>query len=170
GTVIQTQGGVTIGTVSSVTSNTQLTLIANAPSTQSGATWRTATPGPSDAVALGTTNGTNPTVTIDIANEACASLILGRNNGTASSTGTIAFATTGSPSLTVSGAVAVGGTNSGGGSTGTITFQSGSTLTAGSLQLGNSGGAGVINMTLGGTLNVSGAVTVVTNAANNWTF
>jgi large repetitive protein len=112
------------------------------------------------------------TVTVNITNAACTSLNLGKNGGTTSGTGTLTFASSGSPALTVSGAVILGGTNTSGGSTGTITFTSGSTLTAGSLQLGNSIGgdcAGVLVMTSGGTLNVGGSLSVVTVSGNTWT-
>src|SRR6185437_1142081 len=117
-------------------------------------------------------NSINGNATINGTNAVCASLQLGRAGGQSTATGAITFASTGSPSLTVSGAVILGGTNNNGGSTGTITFQSGSTLTAGSLQLGNTGGggsAGVINMSSGGTLSVNGAITVQTVTGNTWT-
>ena len=100
------------------------------------------------------------TVTVDINNAACTSLQLG--GAATANAGTLTFAASGSPSLTVSGAVRVG--NSGSlARDGFITFTSGSTLTAGSLTLGGTGttpAQGTIAMTAGGTLSVDGAITV----------
>jgi hypothetical protein len=85
-----------------------------------------------DAVTL--TN--NNAVIVNIPNALCASLQLG---GTAGNTkGIINFSTSGSPSLTVVGAVTMGGSNVNPNRSGTITFVSGSTLICGSLTLGNS--------------------------------
>ncbi len=107
------------------------------------------------------------TVTNNVNNAACTTLNLGKQGGTSAGNGTLTFATSGSPSLTVSGSVTLGGTSTTA-STGTITFTSGSSLTAGSLALGNTTGTGVINMAAGGTLSVGGAITIGT-ASGTWT-
>ena len=111
------------------------------------------------------------TVTVNVTNAACASLKLGGDNTNGNNTGLLAFATTGNPALTVSGNVQVGGDGNAV-RTGTITFQNGSTLTAGSLTLGSAlatPAPGIIVMTAGGTLIVGGAITVNTVAGNTWT-
>lgn len=106
------------------------------------------------------------TVTVT-GSQACASVQLA---GTATAnTGTLTFSGA-TPSLTVSGNVAIG--NSGDAARdGIMTFSSGSTLTCGSLTLGNAGatpGQGTITMTAGGTLSVGGTITV-NGAGNTWT-
>ncbi|WP_396186774.1 T9SS sorting signal type C domain-containing protein [Flavobacterium sp.] len=89
-------------------------------------------PTSTDAVIL--TN--NDAVTVNISTAVCASLQLG---GTADNTrGTIIFSASGSPMLTVGGAITMGGSNGNADRSGTITFVSGSTLICGSLTLGNS--------------------------------
>ena len=91
-------------------------------------------PTSSDAVTLAASgsSGANLSVTVNITNAVCASLQIG---GTSSNTrATLTFASSGSPKLTVTNDVTVGGsgsTNSNRG--GTITFVSGSTLQAGSI-------------------------------------
>ncbi|MBS1915616.1 MAG: SprB repeat-containing protein [Bacteroidetes bacterium] len=110
------------------------------------------------------------TVTVNVTNAVCGSLKIGGDNAN-NNTGTLAFATTGNPFLTVSGNVQVGGDGNAI-RTGTITFQNGATLNAGSITLGSglaTPAPGTITMTAGGTLNVSGAITVNTVAGNTWT-
>jgi len=101
------------------------------------------------------------TVTVNITNAACTSLQLGTVAGGSGQTGALTFSGSGSPALTVSGSVTVGGTANNG-SNGTITFTSGSSMTAGNLQLGGSSSAtnGTLNMTSGGTLTLKGAFTI----------
>lgn len=107
------------------TSSARATAIA---STLSGGNWNTAAtwsppqvPVAGDAVTI--TTGT--TVTVDTASAVCASVAMGTATGTG--TATLTFATSGSPKLSVSGAVVVG--NSGGTARkGAITFTSGSAL------------------------------------------
>lgn len=110
-------------------------------------------------------------VTVNITDATCANLQVGSTTQTTAATalGTLSFSASGSPALTVSGAVSVGYT----GDTdrdGVITFTSGSTLTAGTLAIGGTAGSpgqGTITMTAGGTLRV-GAITVNTGAGT-WT-
>ena len=104
------------------------------------------------------------TVTVNVSS-ACASVQLGHTGATASA-GTLTFS--GTSTLTVSGAVSVG--NNIAASNGTITFTSGSTLSAGSLRLGGTITAanGTITMTAGGTLSMGGAITLGTGTAT-WT-
>jgi hypothetical protein len=98
------------------------------------------------------------TVTVDAAGEVCSSMQIG--SGSSTSAGTLTFATSNSPALTVSGAVTLG--SSTGLTTGTITFTSGSALTAGSLAVGGggAGATGTITMTAGGTLSLGGGITI----------
>jgi hypothetical protein len=108
------------------------------------------------------------TVTVDVTGAACASLQVG-SSAAVNSASILTFSGA-TPSLTVSGAVALGGSGNSA-RTGTITFTSGSTLTAGSLQLGSSlttPAAGTITMTAGGTLSLGGAITIGT-ASGTWT-
>ncbi|UAY52834.1 MBG domain-containing protein [Ferruginibacter albus] len=123
-------------------------------------------PGSSDAVTI----ASSTTVTINITNAVCGSLQLGKVGGSSAQAGSLSFATTGSPSLTISGALILGGTSSTNGSTGTVTFKSGATLTAGSLQVGgsNGGNTGIITMTSGGTLILNGGITIGSDAGT-WT-
>lgn len=102
------------------------------------------------------------TVTVNSTSVACASITIGRVatiGGGNTRTGFLAFATSGSPSLTVSGNIQIGG-SSNSNSAGTITFQNGSSLAAGSITLGNgtSNASGSIVMTNGGTLTMNGAL------------
>ena len=117
------------------------------------ATWGGASvPSVSDAVTI----NVGVTVTVNVTNATCASMVIGSGNGVA----TLTFAATGSPVLTVAGNVDVG--NPGNQNRdGTITFTSGSTLIANSLRLGTTGNQeGRITMTAGGLLRVNGAITV----------
>jgi fibronectin-binding autotransporter adhesin len=136
----------------------------------SNTTWSTTSGGP--AVAVGVWPIAGDVVNIEggftvtaAADAQCASIQLGHTGATASA-GTLTFSN--SSTLTVSGAVLVGNNISG--SSGTITFTSGSTLISGSLRIGGTiaGALGSVNMTSGGTLSLSGAVTIGTGAAT-WT-
>ena len=103
------------------------------------------------------------------ANAACTTLQVGSPGN--SNFGAITFG--GAFQLAVSGNIQLGGYGNTA-RTGTITFASGSTVTAGSLTLGNSGSsgtaaAGILDMTAGGTLSVGGAITVNTVTGNAWT-
>ena len=112
------------------------------------------------------------TVTVNITNAGCANIYLGRDasGGGTTQTGFLTFATTGSPVLTVSGAVQIGGSNSTT-SSGTITFVSGSSLVAGSLILGNgtNNAPGSLTMTNNSTLTINGAITVAGTGTKTWT-
>ncbi|MEI7897759.1 MAG: SprB repeat-containing protein, partial [bacterium] len=159
GNIIRTTGNVAIGTVLSITDDTHLTLSSNAASTNTGIAYNFQGVGPGDDVVI----NTGHTVTVD-GIFTCASLAL---NNTATAAATLTFASSGSPSLTVTGAVVVG--NSGSANReGNITFTSGSKLVAGSLSLGAiAGQASVIDMTAGGTLRVNGTITAFSSAV--WT-
>lgn len=100
------------------------------------------------------------TVTVNVINATCQSMVIGSANGI----GTLTFAATGSPSLTVLGNIDVG--NSGNQNRrGAITFTSGSTLIANSLRLGTTGNqTSSITMT-GGLLRVNGPITVGSTGA-----
>ena len=99
------------------------------------------------------------TVTVNIPNAACSSIKIGGDFAN-NNTGTLGFATTGNPSLTVTGNVQVGGD----GNVvrkGTVIFQSGSTLTAGSVTIGGVGASpapGVITMQFGGTMRTANLI------------
>jgi hypothetical protein len=111
-------------------------------------------PTSSDAVTI----ASNGSVTVNITNAVCASLQLG---GTSASTaGTITFASSGSPKLTVSGAVTMGGSNSNANRTGTITFVSGSTLECGSLTLGNASNSPAVLTMSANSILKTGSLTV----------
>ena len=166
GSIIGSQSGKAIGTVASITDNTHLTLTANATNTVTGLTYRTTggVPSPVDNVTI---NGGN-TITIN-GTFTCATLQLGNNSFT---TATLTFATSGSPSLSVSGALVIGGVGLLINSVGIITFTSGSRMTAGSLQFDGSsigGSTGTINMTAGGTISIGGAITIGTDGGGTWT-
>lgn len=122
----------------------------------SDATWSgTGIPGPGDIVQI---RG-GFTVTVNIPNAACASVKIGGDVAN-NNTGTLGFATTGNPTLTVTGNVQVGGD----GNIvrkGTLIFQSGSTLTAGSVTIGGVGATpapGVITMQFGGTMRTANLI------------
>ena len=115
-----------------------------------------------DAVIL--TN--NASITVNSTTAICASLQLG---GTANNTrGILTFSATGSPKLTVTGAITMGGNNNNSNRAGTITFVSGSTLECGSLTLGNGNNSpSVLTMSassnlITGALNVGGSGTTWT--------
>ena len=76
------------------------------------------------------------TVTVNTVTAACASITLGGASRFGNRTGTLTFATTGNPVLTVSGAVQVGATANNA-SNGIITFVSGASMSVGSLTMGN---------------------------------
>src|ERR1700730_9113291 len=69
GNIIKTAGNVVIGTVLSITSNTSLTLTANAVSTNAGIAYNVQGVGSGDIAQI---SGGN-TITVDIANAACIS-------------------------------------------------------------------------------------------------
>src|SRR5580704_9525789 len=69
GNIIKTAGNVVIGTVLSITSNTSLTLTANAASTNAGIAYNVQGIGSGDIAQI---SGTN-TITVDIATAACTS-------------------------------------------------------------------------------------------------
>jgi autotransporter-associated beta strand protein len=96
------------------------------------------------------------TLTVNVTNAACASMQI---NSGGNSTASLAFALSGSPSLTVTGKVTVGqlgNTNR----EGRITFTSGSTLECGSLSLGSvATQTSSLIMAAGGYLKVNGALT-----------
>jgi autotransporter-associated beta strand protein len=101
------------------------------------------------------------TLTVNVTNAACASMQI---NSGAKNTASLAFASSGSPKLTVTGNVTVGqfgNTNR----DGRITFTSGSTLECGSLSLGavNTQTSALI-MTAGGYLKVNGALTAFSSS------
>jgi len=130
-------------------------------STGAGGKWTTAAtwggnivPGSGDRVVI----AKGATVTVDSSAAACLSLLIGDGNGTSS---TLTFATVGSPKLTVSGNVQVS-QSTGNSRVGVITFKKGSTLVAGSLNLGvaNNSVFGKIDMIDGGTLKVNGTIAV----------
>ena len=101
------------------------------------------------------------TLTVNVTNAACASMQINRGGN---STASLAFALSGSPSLTVTGKVTVGqlgNTNR----EGRITFTSGSTLECGSLSLGSvASQISALNMAAGGYLKVNGALTAFSSS------
>ena len=106
-------------------------------------------------------------VTVNNSSEYCGSLQVGSPGN--SSSGRLTFSGS-APSLTVSGAVQLGGYGNSN-RTGTVTFTSGSTLDAGRVTIGNAGStpaAGIIVMTAGGTLR-TGSLAVITVTGNSWT-
>jgi len=108
-------------------------------------------------------------ITINITSAICKSIQIG-GDPTNTNAGTLTFANTGNPKLTVVNGVTVGGYGNNA-RTGTITFSNGSTLDAGSVIIGNSGttpAAGIITMTAGGTL-ITGSFIVNTVTGNTWT-
>ena len=114
-------------------------------------------PTSSDAVTLAAagSSGDNLSVTVNITNAVCASLQIGGSS--AHTRATLTFASSGSPKLTVTNAVTVGGTGSTNANRGgTITFVSGATLEAGTVVLtqttANDDNPGTITMTSGSTL------------------
>jgi autotransporter-associated beta strand protein len=101
------------------------------------------------------------TLTVNVTNAACVSMQI---NSGAKNTAFLAFSSSGSPKLTVTGNVTVGqagNTNR----EGTITFQSGSTLECGSLSLGSvNTQTSKLIMTAGGYLKVNGALTAFSSS------
>ena len=109
-------------------------------------------PGAQDAVVI----VQGHTVTVNTTSAVCKTLGL---IPTLAGTATLTFAASGSPKLTVSGAVTVGSTGNAN-RVGTITFTNGSTLEAGSLVHGAiANQISTITMTSGSTLKVNGAIT-----------
>jgi len=100
GSVIQrNSNGAAIGTVASITSNTSLTLTANAGSSQTNQAYRTASGPPSPVDAVTVDNGDAVTLNISAT---CASLSIANGNSASSLT------ISGSNSLTVSGGISIG--------------------------------------------------------------
>ena len=101
------------------------------------------------------------TLTVNVTDAACASMQI---NSGGNNTASLAFASSGSPTLTVTGKVTVGqlsNTNR----EGRITFSSGSTLECGSLSLGSvAGQISALIMTAGGYLKVNGALTAFSSS------
>jgi hypothetical protein len=143
GSVIKTTGDVVIGTVASITDNTNLTLTGNAASTNSGINYHSQGVGPGDDVLI--QGGDN--IVINVANATCAS-IGGNNSGTGG--WRITF-NTGSQ-LAVAGIVTVGDA----GHAGSIDMTNGGLLRASSLAVTNAGtwtrGAGTVELTGTSTL------------------
>ena len=110
----------------------------------------------------------NDIITVNV-NSACTSLQIGATPATGVNPGTLNFS--GAFSLTVSGAVTVGGFGNVA-RRGTVTFSVGSAIVAGSLTFGNAGiPAGtpnLIDMTAGGTL-TTGSLAVNAGPVNTWT-
>ncbi|MFY7880250.1 MAG: hypothetical protein ACOVP6_09275, partial [Lacibacter sp.] len=127
-------------------------------------------PSSSDAVILITSSSNGVNVVVNTSNAVCASLQLG---GTSASTaGRITFASTGSPKLTVSGTVTVGGSGSTNNNRrGEITFVNGATLEANQIVLTRSTAGndnpGIITMSAGSTL-ITGSF-VVGQGTTTWT-
>ena len=122
------------------------------------ATWGgSSVPTSTDAVII--RNGV--TLTVNVTNAACASMQI---NSGGNSTAFLAFASSGSPKLTVTGNVTVGQSDNSN-REGRITFTSGSTLECGSLSLGavNFQTSALI-MTAGGYLKVNGALTAFSSS------
>ncbi|WP_343536822.1 beta strand repeat-containing protein, partial [Flavobacterium mesophilum] len=105
-------------------------------------------------------------LTVNSTTATCASLQLGSLAGGA---GTLTFANSGSPSLNVVGNIQLGDTGNTN-RTGTITFLSGATLSAGSITIGTAtgGGTGTVTMTAGSILNVGSFLVNPTATAASW--
>ena len=132
GSILHRTSGEVIGTVSSIASDTSLTLTANAASNNSGIAYEAqVVPGASDTV---TVRGI-ATVTVDIANAAAMSVSINPNNNN---------------------------------QTGTLKFNSLSLLAVESVTVGGATNnrVGVIDMSLGGTLRLSGGGTPLTLTVN----
>ncbi|MBY0478720.1 MAG: immunoglobulin domain-containing protein, partial [Chitinophagaceae bacterium] len=160
GSIITRTNGAILGTVASITSNTSLTLTGNAASTQTAITFNAQiVPFSGDDVAI----ASGATVTVN-GIFSCASLLI--NDG-GNATANLDFAASGSPTLTVAGAVTIGNIGNAN-REGTLTFANGSTLIAGSLSLGAiATQTSSINMTSGGLLKVNGSISVF--SGSTWT-
>jgi hypothetical protein len=100
-------------------------------------------------------------LTVNITSATCSSITLGGTDGTA---GSLGFAASGSPALSVTSSLNLGSGISGG--NGTITFQNGSSIICNNLLLNSTSNA-TINMQ-GGTLTINGTITVGTGGAYTW--
>ncbi len=104
------------------------------------------------------------------ANVSCATLQVGSPGNGGNNYGEIDFS--GAYTLAVSGNSMFGG-NGAAARTGTITFSNGSVFNTGSLNVGNTSGgtkaAGIIDMSAGGTMNISGSIIVTAVTGNSWT-
>ena len=108
------------------------------------------------------------TVTVT-ATAACGNIQVGRTGSTTAGAGTLTMNS--NIALSVSGNLTVGGSGAAG-STGAITFNTGSSITANNLFVGGTAttpAAGTITMTNGGTLTLNGDITVNTAVTNTWT-
>lgn len=142
-----------IGIVSTVNSNTSITLTANALVTSaSAAVSRGRVPTSSETLTI----NQGHTITVDVDDAECSTLNVGPPG---SGTSTLDFETSGNPKLTVTNAVVVG--NSGNTNRrGVINFSSNASLECGSLNLGAiAANTNVLNMSNGGLLKVNGTIT-----------
>ena len=182
--MLQATPGTVRGTIASITSNTQLTLVANASANANGAYGRQQVPGASDDVVIGNTNLTSPAVaiTLDVASATVNSLTF-TATGVANSlthSGTNALSVTNALTLnqptaavtvawninagtaTVSGLITFAGANATATRVGKIAITTGTlNANAGITFVGSAAATKVIDMSAGaGTLNLKGALTV----------
>ena len=182
--MLQATPGTVRGTVASITSNTQLTLVANASANASGAYGRQQVPGASDDVVIGNTNLTSPavTITLDVASATVNSLTF-TATGVANSlthSGTNALTVTNALTLNqptaavavawninagtaiVSGLITFAGANATATRVGKIVITTGTlNANAGITFVGSAAATKVIDMSGGaGALNLKGALTV----------
>ena len=147
GSIVTTIGGTVIGTVQSITSNTQLTLTANAASSNSGISYNAqVVPTSSDAVTIGVQTNV---VTVNTASATCASLVVGPSND-----GLLALVINSPGVLTVVGNLTVG-TGSGAGKDGGVDLSSGGYLKIGGAFTHN--GNKTASVLTGGTVEYNGA-------------
>ena len=182
--MLQATPGTVRGTIASITSNTQLTLVANASANANGAYGRQQVPGASDDVVIGNTNLTSPAVaiTLDVASATMNSLTF-TATGVANSlthSGTNSLSVTNALTLnqptaavtvawninagtaTVSGLITFAGANATATRVGKIAITTGTlNANAGITFVGSAAATKVIDMSAGaGTLNLKGALTV----------
>jgi hypothetical protein len=182
--MLQATPGTVRGTVASITSNTQLTLVANASANANGAYGRQQVPGATDDVVIGNSNLTSPavTVTLDVASATVNSLTF-TATGVANSlthSGTNALTVTNALILnqptaavavawninagtaTVSGLITFAGANATATRVGKIVITTGTlNANAGITFVGSAAATKVIDMSGGaGALNLKGALTV----------
>lgn len=110
------------------------------------------------------------TVTVNITNAECSNLYLGRVTGTTAGTGTLTFASSGSPSIAVSGNTKLGGTSNNS-SHGYLTFTSGSSMSTGTLTMGETTrtSRAYLSMAEGGTLTMNGAFILLGSGTKSFT-
>ena len=150
GSVITRQDGTAIGTVSSITSNTSLTLTANASNNVANQTYCTISgpPSPVDNVIIGNNHVVNVNDTY-----ICAAINIGTSNGNVAS---LNFSNSTSQ-LTVNGVFTLGGNNVN--RVGTLNMTNGGTLITNSINLGNTStsnlfiaGSGTVRLAANNTL------------------